>query len=99
MQEETGEKIRKLTDKLNRWRHEYYNQNTPTVTDAVYDRHFDELQRLERSSGITMSGSPTQTVGCKTVNGLEKTVHSIPLLSLDKTKQTSGENTNSLRSY
>jgi DNA ligase (NAD+) len=89
MQEETGEKIRKLTTKLNRWRYEYYNLNAPTVTDAVYDRHFDELQRLERSSGITMSNSPTQTVGYKTVKCLEKTVHTIPLLSLDKTKQSS----------
>jgi DNA ligase (NAD+) len=88
MQEETGEKIRKLTSKLNLWRYEYYNLNSPTVTDAVYDRHFDELQRLEKSSGIIMSDSPTQTVGYKTVTGLEKTVHPIPLLSLDKTKQT-----------
>jgi len=88
MQEETGEKIRKLTAKLNRWRHEYYNLNAPAVSDAVYDRHIDELKRLEQISGIIMSDSPTQTVGCKTVKGLEKAVHTIPLLSLDKTKQT-----------
>jgi DNA ligase (NAD+) len=87
MHEETYEKIQRLTALLNQWRHEYYNQNAPTVSDAVYDRHFDELKRLEKSSGITMSDSPTQTVGYKTVKGLEKTVHSIPLLSLDKTKQ------------
>jgi DNA ligase (NAD+) len=89
MQKETIEKIRKLTAKLNQWRHEYYNLNAPTVSDAVYDRHFDDLQRLEKSSGIAMSNSPTQTVGYKTVKGLEKTAHAIPLLSLDKTKQTS----------
>jgi len=88
MHEETYEKIRRLTALLNQWRYEYYNLNTPTVSDAVYDRHFDELQRLESISGITMSNSPTQTVGFKTVKGLEKTVHTIPLLSLDKTKQT-----------
>jgi DNA ligase (NAD+) len=89
MQKETIEKIRKLTAKLNQWRHEYYNKDAPTVTDAVYDRHYDELQRLEKSSGITMSNSPTQTVGYKTVKGLDKTVHTVPLLSLDKTKLTS----------
>jgi DNA ligase (NAD+) len=88
MQEETGEKIRKLTAKLNRWRNEYYNLNAPTVSDAVYDRHFDELKRLEKISGIIMSNSPTQTVGYTVVEGLEKTVHTIPLLSLEKTKQT-----------
>jgi len=88
MQEETGEKIRKLTAKLNQQRYEYYNLNAPTVTDAVYDRNFDELKRLEQSSGIAMSDSPTQTVGYKTVKGLGKAVHTIPLLSLEKTKQT-----------
>jgi len=81
--------VRELTAKLNQWRHEYYNLNAPTVSDAVYDRHFDELQRLEKKSGITMSNSPTQTVGYKTVEGLEKIAHTIPLLSLEKTKQTS----------
>ena len=81
------EKIRELTAKLNKWRHEYYNLNAPTVTDAVYDRHFDELKRLERETGFVMSNSPTQTVGYTVVDGLEKTVHTVPLLSLDKTKQ------------
>jgi len=88
MQKNTIDKIRELTAKLNKWRHEYYNLNAPAVSDAVYDRHFDELKRLEINSGIIMSDSPTQTVGYKTVKGLEKTVHIIPLLSLDKTKQT-----------
>jgi DNA ligase (NAD+) len=88
MQETTGEKIRELTAKLNRWRHEYYNLNAPTVSDVIYDRHFDELQRLEQESGIAMSNSPTQTVGYAVVEGLEKTVHTVPLLSMEKTKQT-----------
>ena len=88
MQKADKEKIRELTEKLNRWRHKYYNLNAPAVTDAVYDRHFDELQRLELDTGITMSDSPTLTVGYKTVEGLEKTAHTVPLLSLEKTKQT-----------
>ena len=80
MQETASEKIRNLTAKLNRWRHEYYNLNTPTVQDVIYDRHFDELKRLEQISGIAMSNSPTQTVGCTVVEALEKTVHTVPLL-------------------
>ena len=89
MQKTKSEQIRELTAKLNQWRHEYYNLNAPTVSDAIYDRHYDELQHLEKSSGIIMSNSPTQTVGYKVVEGLEKTVHTIPLLSLEKTKQIS----------
>jgi DNA ligase (NAD+) len=78
--------VRELTAKLNTWRHEYYNLNAPTISDAVYDRHFDELRRLERETGCVMGNSPTRTVGYAVVDGLEKTTHDIPLLSLDKTK-------------
>jgi len=80
------EKMRELVAKLNQWRHEYFVLNAPTVSDAIYDRHLDELERLEQQTGILMSNSPTNTVGYEVVEGLEKTAHTIPLLSLDKTK-------------
>lgn len=80
------QRIRELTDRLNLYRHEYYNLSAPTVSDAAYDRLFDELAALERQTGITMADSPTQTVGYTAVSSLEKTRHPIPLLSLDKTK-------------
>jgi len=81
------ERIKELTAQLNQWRHEYYNLNVPTVEDAVYDRVLDELERLENETGFRLSNSPTQTVGYEVVDGLEKTTHTILLLSLDKTKQ------------
>ena len=80
------EQMRKLTAQLNRYRHEYYNLNAPSVSDAVYDRCFDELARLEQELGIQMGNSPTQTVGWPVVDKLKKVSHPIPLLSLDKTK-------------
>ena len=52
----------------------------------MYDRLFDILQKLEQSTGIRMTNSPTQTVGYPAVSSLMKTTHNIPLLSLDKTK-------------
>ena len=90
MRQTSTERIRELVAKLNIWRHEYYNLNTSSVSDAVYDRHYDELERLEQQTGILMSNSPTQTVGYEVVDGLEKTSHTIPLLSLDKTKDIGG---------
>ena len=81
-------KITMLVAKLNRYRHEYYNKAKPSVSDAVYDHLFDELQKLEKKTGIILSNSPTQTVGFEPVSELEKVRHPIPLLSLDKTKQT-----------
>ena len=84
------QRVHHLTTVLNRYRHEYYNLNAPTVEDQVYDRLFDELAALEKETGIRMGNSPTQTVGYPAVSKLEKTTHAIPLLSLDKTK-SSGE--------
>lgn len=80
------ERIKELTDQLNQYRHEYYNLSAPAVSDAAYDRLFDELAALEEETGITMANSPTRTVGCVAVSSLEKTRHPIPLLSLEKTK-------------
>lgn len=77
-----------LTAQLNRCRAEYYNRNAPSVSDAVYDRLFDELKQIEQQTGIYFADSPTQTVGYAVVSNLEKTRHEIPLLSLDKTKSS-----------
>lgn len=84
---QNAEHIRELVDRLNGYRHEYYNENSPSVSDAVYDHLYDELKQLEAETGIVLSNSPTQTVGYKAVSALDKVRHPIPLLSLDKTKQ------------
>ena len=80
------ERIHELVDRLNRYRQEYYNENAPSVSDAVYDHLYDELARLEAETGIILSSSPTQTVGYQVVGSLPTVKHDIPLLSLDKTK-------------
>ena len=86
---QTTERIHELVDQLNKYRDEYYNKNAPSVSDAVYDHLYDELERLEKETGIILSNSPTQTVGYKAVSSLEKVRHPIPLLSLGKTKMVS----------
>ena len=82
------QRVTELVSTLNRYRHKYYNLAKPSVSDAVYDRLFDELAVLERKTGIVLSNSPTQTVGYAPVSALRKVRHNILLLSLDKTKQT-----------
>lgn len=88
MEQNTFDKQRELTKRLNRYREEYYNQNAPSVSDAVYDRLFDELKQMELQTGVCMANSPTQTVGYPVVSKLENTPHVLPLLSLDKTKSS-----------
>ena len=80
--------MKKLVLNLNQYRDEYYNPNAPSIPDSTYDRLFDELEVLEKRTGIILSGSPTQTVGYHPVSELPKVKHPIPLLSLDKTKLT-----------
>lgn len=79
--------VYELVGKLNQYRYEYYNEAAPSVSDAVYDHLYDELERLEKETGIILSDSPTQTAGYRSVSNLQKVHHDIPLLSLDKTKE------------
>lgn len=82
-----AEKVYDLVATLNDHRDRYYNQAAPIISDAEYDRLFDELVELEDQTGIILSNSPTQTVGYPVVQQIEKVRHEVPLLSLDKTKQ------------
>lgn len=40
-------RIKNLVKQLNEYRHAYYNQDAPLVSDAEYDRLFDKLKKLE----------------------------------------------------
>lgn len=78
------DQMQKLIRRLNQYRHEYYNENSPSISDDTYDHLVDALETLEKETGITLSNSPTQTVGYKPVSELLKISHPIPLLSLEK---------------
>ena len=49
------ERVTELVSMLNHYRHEYYNLTKPSVSDAVYDRLFDELAALEQKTGIMIT--------------------------------------------
>ena len=80
------ERLKELTEQLNYYRDSYYNNSESLISDKQYDDLFDELQSLEEETGITISNSPTKTVGYEVKSKLEKVKHSHPMLSLDKTK-------------
>ena len=49
---------------LGRWLYEYHVLDDPSVDDATYDRHYDELVELERQHPeLVTPDSPTQRVG------------------------------------
>lgn len=71
---------------LNRAAEAYYQRDEEIISNLEYDRLYDQLQALEKETGIVLSGSPTVSVGYEVVSGLPKERHPSPMLSLDKTK-------------
>lgn len=79
-------KIKQLVRQLNHYRDLYYNDSISMISDKQYDDMYDKLKRMEEETGVVMSNSPTTTVGYVVKSSFEKTTHSHPMLSLDKTK-------------
>ena len=75
---------RELVNILNKWAHEYYVLDNPTVSDKEYDALYDELRALEAASGEVYPDSPTRRVGGEPIKGFEKHTHIERLFSLDK---------------
>ena len=75
--------MKKLIEILNKWNYEYYILNSPSVEDAVYDKHLKELRELETQYNFTFPNSPTQKIGYSNSNKFHQVVRQIPMLSLD----------------
>lgn len=76
--------MRELVEKLNYYSYSYYSLDNPVVSDADYDKLYDELQALENELGITLPNSPTLRVGDEVLKGFEKHTHIRKLYSLNK---------------
>lgn len=64
----------------------YYQEDREIMSNFEYDKLYDELEELEKETGIVLAGSPTVSVGYEAVDELPKERHETPMLSLDKTK-------------
>ncbi|MDQ1259316.1 MAG: ligase, partial [Pseudomonadota bacterium] len=72
-----------LREQLNRWAHEYYVQDAPSVPDAEYDRAYQRLQALEAEHpDLVTPDSPTQRVIGAVMEGLAPVRHAVPMLSI-----------------
>lgn len=83
------DRIQYLVSVLNEASKVYYQGNDEIMSNYEYDKLYDELVELEKQTGIVMSGSPTSKVGYEVISELPKEKHMHPVLSLDKTKETS----------
>lgn len=84
------ERMIELVELLNRYAKEYYELDSPTVSDEEYDKLYDELLALEKEYGVVLPDSPTKRVGGNTSKGFESYKHKERLYSLDKTKTKEG---------
>lgn len=82
--------MRELIDRIKAADVAYYRDDNPTMTDREYDLLVDELKELETTTGLILSGSPTQTVPGEILKELTPVRHTKPMLSADKTKSVDG---------
>jgi DNA ligase (NAD+) len=80
-----AERAEKLRKQLEYHLYRYHVLDDPEVSDAEYDRLFDELKALEdEHPELATPDSPTQRVGAPPSDRFRKVEHLMPMGSLDK---------------
>lgn len=80
------DRIKALTEELMRHCHLYYDLDAPVLSDAEYDRKYNELEKLENEANFWLANSPTRKVQGAVLDCFTKVEHSKPMLSAAKTK-------------
>ncbi|MBD5430182.1 NAD-dependent DNA ligase LigA [Lactobacillus sp.] len=81
--EQAKEQINELRKQLDNWADAYYAKDAPVVEDAVYDKAYNELEKLEGDfPELITTDSITQRVGGDLKSELTKVEHPIPMLSM-----------------
>jgi DNA ligase (NAD+) len=79
------DRIHVLREKINHHNYLYYILDQPEISDAEFDRLFDELSHLEKAHPeLITADSPTQRVGAPPLEEFNTVKHSLPMLSLNK---------------
>ena len=77
------ERILELREILRRLSREYYELDSPSVSDQEYDRYMQELIDLENEyPDMADPSSPTQKVGGEVLEGFVKVAHKTRMISL-----------------
>jgi DNA ligase (NAD+) len=81
----TEQRATELREILDYHLYRYHVLDDPEISDAEYDRLYDELVALEESDpGLVSSDSPTQRVGAPPSDKFQKVEHPSPMGSLEK---------------
>lgn len=80
----TKERIDALRARIHEHNHAYHVLDSPTISDAEFDRLMAELIALEKDHPeFDSPDSPTRKVGAPPLDKFETAAHSLPMLSLD----------------
>ncbi len=83
-EDDARERIAELRRLIERYNHEYYVLDQPSVPDAEYDRCMRELERLESEHPeLVTEDSPTRRVGAEPSAAFGEVRHDVPMLSLE----------------
>lgn len=76
--------LAELRERLQQLNFEYYNEDSPSVPDAEYDRLFARAVSLEQDHPeLASDDSPTQKVGAPPTGAFSSVQHEVAMLSLD----------------
>jgi DNA ligase (NAD+) len=82
---EMSERVAELRRLIEYHNYRYHVLDDPEISDAEYDRLFDELKALEEEHPeLADADSPTRRVGAPPAEGFQKVEHLSPMGSLDK---------------
>lgn len=85
-QQNQMQQMKELVKTLNEAAKVYEQEDREIMSNYEYDKLYDELLELEKTTGVVLSNSPTQRAGYEVLSDLPKEAHNSPMLSLDKTK-------------
>lgn len=80
------QRMQELIDELTPAAEAYYTGADEIMSNYEYDKKYNELEELEKKTGVVLANSLTQRVGFEVKSKLQKVRHSSKMLSLDKTK-------------
>ncbi|MBQ9263101.1 MAG: NAD-dependent DNA ligase LigA [Clostridia bacterium] len=78
--------MRSLVDYLNETARAYYVLDNPVISDAEWDRLYNQLQAMEKETGTVLPDSPSLRVGGEPLAAFRQHRHITRLWSMDKTQ-------------
>lgn len=77
-------RMEELVKIINLHNYNYYSLDNPTISDAEWDKLYDELLALESELNFVLPDSPSKRVGGEILPNFKKYTHEVALYSLEK---------------